>query len=62
MKARVIALVALALCLAVGLPATVATAGSTPASARTVAEGSMSRPVPLADAVPFATGPGGCCV
>ena len=55
MKGRVIALVALALGLAVGLPATLATTGPTPAPARTVADGSMSPPVPP-------TGPGGCCV
>jgi hypothetical protein len=56
MKARVIALVALALGLAVGLPATVATTGLRPAPAAT-----MSLSVPLTGATQSWAGPGGCC-
>jgi hypothetical protein len=59
MKARVIALVALALGLAIGLPATVASTGPTPA--RTVAGGSMSLPGSPTDPSLIVAGPGGCC-
>jgi hypothetical protein len=61
MKARVIALVALALALAVGLPETVPT-GPSSAPAGTVGDGSTSLAVALTSAVPSPAGPGGCCV